>query len=156
MSTWWVDCKNMGKKLLPDGLDWLFYFAGNSNGYCEISVAWIFLKTIIWKMLWNVGKYFFWNSTTLKTYRDSTELGQMMSCNARVLLDYTKIIAIAINCRIIFSWQFLGNQCNTMQWVQINSEGFYFQMQFHSTRYSWNVHTYRVKIFLNLVKNAMA
>ena len=85
-------------------------------------------------MLSNVENIFFCYSTTLETYRDSTELGQMMSCNARVLLDYTKIIAIAINCRIIFSWQFLGNQCNTMQWVQINSEGIYFQLQFHSTR----------------------
>ena len=61
MSTWWANCKNMkeiwfwqwlfedrpkhGKRLLPDGLDWLSHIAGSSKSHCEILTSCIFLQS---------------------------------------------------------------------------------------------------------------
>ena len=58
MSTWWGDSKNMekikfsrwlfdgrliqGKNMLPDGLNWLCYFAGSSKSHRENSISFIF------------------------------------------------------------------------------------------------------------------
>ena len=60
MSTWWGDSKNMeeiefsrwlfegrprqGKNVLPDGLNWLCYFAGSSKSHHENSISFIFLE----------------------------------------------------------------------------------------------------------------
>ena len=61
MSTWWGDSKNMeeiefsrwlfegrlrqGKNVLPDGLNWLCYFAGSSKSHRENSISFIFLES---------------------------------------------------------------------------------------------------------------
>ena len=61
MSTWWGDSKNMeeiefsrwlfegrprqGKNVLPDGLNWLCYFAGSSKSHRENSISCIFLES---------------------------------------------------------------------------------------------------------------
>ena len=61
MSTWCGDSKNMEeielswwlfegrlrqcKNVLPDGLNWLCYFAGSSNSHCENSISFIFLES---------------------------------------------------------------------------------------------------------------
>ena len=61
MSTWWGDSKNMekiefsrwlfegrlrqGKNMLPDGLNWLCYFAGSSKSHHENSISCIFLES---------------------------------------------------------------------------------------------------------------
>ena len=34
-----------GKNLLPDGLNWLCYFAGNSKGHRENSISFILLES---------------------------------------------------------------------------------------------------------------
>ena len=60
MSTWWEDSKNkeeiefsrwlfegrlrQGKNGLPDGLNWLCYFAGSSKSHRENSISFIFLE----------------------------------------------------------------------------------------------------------------
>ena len=61
MSTWWGDTKNMkeiefsrwlfegrlwqGKNVLPDGLNWLCFFAGSSKSHGENSISFIFLES---------------------------------------------------------------------------------------------------------------
>ena len=61
MSTWWGDSKNIeeiefsrwffegrprqGKNVLPDGLNWLCYFAGSSKSHHENSISCIFLES---------------------------------------------------------------------------------------------------------------
>ena len=61
MSTWWGDSKSVkeiefsrwlfegrlwqGKNVLPDGLNWLCYFAGNSKSHRENSIFFIFLES---------------------------------------------------------------------------------------------------------------
>ena len=61
MSTWWGDSKNMeeiefsrwlfesrlrqGKNVLPDGLNWLCYFAVSSKSHRENSICFIFLES---------------------------------------------------------------------------------------------------------------
>ena len=73
MSTWWGDSKNMeeiefsrwlfegrlrqGKNVLPDGLNWLCYFAGNSKSHRENSISFIFLEFPHQVSMKNVVKY---------------------------------------------------------------------------------------------------
>ena len=61
ISAWWGDSKNLEemefswwllegrlrqcKNVLPDGLNWLCYFAGSSKSHCEHSISFIFLET---------------------------------------------------------------------------------------------------------------
>ena len=61
MSTWWGDSKNMEeiefsrwlfegrlrqcKNVLPDGLNWLCYFAGSSKSHRENSISFMFLES---------------------------------------------------------------------------------------------------------------
>ena len=89
MSTWWGDSKNMeeiefsrwlfegrprqGKNVLPDGLNWLCYFASSSKSHCENSISCIFLESphqVDMKSIVKCWKDFLWYFSTLKTYRD--------------------------------------------------------------------------------------
>ena len=88
MSTWWGDSKNMeeiefsrwlfegrlrqGKNVLPDGLNWLCYFAGNSKSHRENSISFIFLESphqVDMKNVVKCWKDFLSYFTTLETYR---------------------------------------------------------------------------------------
>ena len=88
MSTSWGDSKNMeeiefsrwlfegrqrqGKNVLPDGLNWLCYFAGSSKSHRENSISCIFLESphqVDIKSIVKCWKDFLWYFTTLKTYR---------------------------------------------------------------------------------------
>ena len=79
MSTWWGDSKNMeeiefsrwlfggrprqGKNVLPDGLNWLCYFAGSSKSHCENSISFIILESpcqVDMKNDVKSSKHFFW------------------------------------------------------------------------------------------------
>ena len=79
MSTWCGDSKNMeeiefsrwlfegrlrqGKNVLPDGLNWLCYFAGNSKSHHENSISFIFLESphqVDMKDVVKSSKHFFW------------------------------------------------------------------------------------------------
>ena len=45
-SRWFFkDTPRQGKNLLPDGLNWLCYFAGNSKSHRENSISFIFLES---------------------------------------------------------------------------------------------------------------
>ena len=35
----------LGKNVLPDGLNWLCYFAGNSKSHCENSISFLTLES---------------------------------------------------------------------------------------------------------------
>ena len=87
MPTWWEDSKNMeeiefsrwlfegrlrqGKNVLPDGLNWLCYFAGNSKGHRENSISFIFLESphqVDMKNLVKCYKHFFGYFNALETH----------------------------------------------------------------------------------------
>ena len=89
MFTWWGDSQNMreiefswwlfegrprqGKNVLPDGLNWLCYFAGNSKGHREYSISFIFLESphqVGMKNLVKCYKHFFGYFNALKTHGD--------------------------------------------------------------------------------------
>ena len=61
-----------GKNVLPDGLNWLCYFACSSKSYCENSISCIFLESphqVDMKSFVKCWKDFLWYLATLKTYR---------------------------------------------------------------------------------------
>ena len=87
MSTWWWDSKNMeeielswwlfegrlrqGQNVLPDGLNWLWYFAGSSKSHLENSISCIFFESlhqVDMKSIVKCWKVFLWYFTTLETY----------------------------------------------------------------------------------------
>ena len=91
MSTWWGDSRNMeeiefsrwlfegrprqGKIVLPDGLNWLCYFAGSSKSHRENSISCIFLESPHQVDMENVVKsykHFFGYFNALKTNCDIT------------------------------------------------------------------------------------
>ena len=60
-----------GKNLLPDGLNWLCYFAGNSKSHRENSISFIFLESPHQVDMKNVAKcykHFFAYFNALKTH----------------------------------------------------------------------------------------
>ena len=87
MPTWWGHSKNMeeiewsrwvfdgisrqGKNVLPDGLNWLFYFAGSSKSHRENSISCIFLESphqVDMKNIVKCYKHFFCYLNALKTH----------------------------------------------------------------------------------------
>ena len=74
-----------GKNVLPDGLNWLCYFAGCSKSHCENSISFIILESTHQVDMKNVAKcwkdflpYF----TTLETYRVSVQVNKTV-CDFR-------------------------------------------------------------------------
>ena len=60
-----------GKNVLPDGLNWLCYFAGNSIGHRENSISFLFLESPHQVDMKNVVicyKHFFGYFNALKTH----------------------------------------------------------------------------------------
>ena len=60
-----------GKNVLPDGLNWLRYFAGNSKGHSENPISFIFLKSPHQVDIRNViksSKHFFGYFNTIETH----------------------------------------------------------------------------------------
>ena len=60
-----------GKNVLPDGLNWLCYFAGNSKSHCENSISFIFLESphqVDMKNVVKCQKHFFSYFNVLKTH----------------------------------------------------------------------------------------
>ena len=73
--SWWLfeGRPRQGKNVLPDGLNWLCYFAGSSKSHRDNSISFIFLESPHQVDMKNVVKY--WKNflsyfTTLETYRD--------------------------------------------------------------------------------------
>ena len=64
-----------GKNLLPDGLIWLCYFAGNSKNHRENSISFIFLESPHQVDMNNVvkfSKHFFGYFDTLETHSEGS------------------------------------------------------------------------------------
>ena len=61
-----------GKNVLPDGLNWLCYFAGNSKSHRENSISFIFLDTphhqVDMKNVFKSSKHFFGYFNDLETH----------------------------------------------------------------------------------------
>ena len=89
MSSWWRDSKNIeeiefsrwlfegwlrqGKNVLPDGLNWLCYFAGSSKSCRENSMSFIFLESthqVDMKHVVKSSKHFFGYFKTLETHSE--------------------------------------------------------------------------------------
>ena len=63
---------NQGKNVLPDGLNWLCYFAGSSKSHCENSISCIFLESpyqVDMKSIIKYWKDFLWYFAALKIHR---------------------------------------------------------------------------------------
>jgi hypothetical protein len=63
------------KNVLPYGLNWLCYFAGNSKSHHENSISFIFLESphqVDMKNVFKSSKHFFGHSNTLETHSDIT------------------------------------------------------------------------------------
>ena len=60
-----------GKNVLPDGLNWLCYFAANLKNHCENSISFMFLESLHQVDLKNIvksSKHFFRYFSTLETH----------------------------------------------------------------------------------------
>ena len=60
-----------GKNVLPDGLNWLCYFAGSSKSHRENSISFIFLEShhqVDMKNVVKSSKHFFGYFNTLETH----------------------------------------------------------------------------------------
>ena len=87
MSIWWGGSKNLeeiefsswlfegrlrqGKSVLPDGLNWLCYFAANSKSHRENSISFMFLESphqVDMKNIVKSSKHFFRYFNTLETH----------------------------------------------------------------------------------------
>ena len=62
-----------GKNVLPDGLDWLCYFAGSSKSHRENSISFTFLESpqVDMKNVVKSSKQFFGYFNALKTHSES-------------------------------------------------------------------------------------
>ena len=73
--SWWLfeGGPRQGKNVLPDGLNWRRYSAGNSKSHRENSIFCIFLESHHqgdMKSIVKCWKDFLWYFATLKTYRE--------------------------------------------------------------------------------------
>ena len=71
--SWWLfeGRLRQGKNLLPDGLNWLCYFAGSSKSHRENSISYIFLESphqVDMKNVVKCYKHFFCYFNALKTH----------------------------------------------------------------------------------------
>ena len=63
-----------GKNVLPDGLNWLRYFASSSKSQCENSISFIFLESphqLDMKNVVKPSKHFYGYFNTLETHSGS-------------------------------------------------------------------------------------
>ena len=78
LSRWLFEGRpRQGKNVLPDGLNWLCYFAGSSKSHREISISFIVLESphqIDMKNVVKFSKHFFGYFNTLETHSE-------MPCN---------------------------------------------------------------------------
>ena len=67
--------------MLPDGLNWLFHFAGSSKSHRENSISGIFLESphqFDMKNVVKCYKHFFCYFNTLKTHCETQRTGRTM------------------------------------------------------------------------------
>ena len=86
------DRLRQGKNVLPDGLNWLCYFAGSSKSHRENSISCIFLESphqVDMKNVFKCYKHFFCYSNSLKTHCAMFTVPQYFICHQ--LLQKMKI-----------------------------------------------------------------
>ena len=75
LSRWLFEGRlRQGKNLLPDGLNWLCYFAGNSKSHRDNSISFIFLESphqVDMKNVVKSSKQFFGYFNTLETHSET-------------------------------------------------------------------------------------
>ena len=98
---WWLFKGRLrqGKNVLPDGLNWLCYFAGSSRSHHENSISFIVLESthqVDMKNVVKCWKDFLPYFTTLETYRVSVILDMPYSqaCLFPALNTYVQMQAI--------------------------------------------------------------
>ena len=79
INSWWLfdNRPRQGKTVLPDGLNWLCYFAGNSKSHRENSISFIFLEFPHKVDIKNVAKcqnHFFGYFNALKNHGDEASI----------------------------------------------------------------------------------
>ena len=114
MSTWWGDSKNkeeiefsrgrvrQGKSVLPDGLNWLCCFAGNSKSHRENSIAFIFLKSPHQSDMKNVfksSKHFLGYFNTLETRSED----MLLNTRLNLKLAEKKVAFMSVSSHFRFS-----------------------------------------------------
>ena len=77
--SWWLfeGRIRQGKNVLPDGLNWLRYFAGNSKSHRENSISFIFLESphqVDMKNVVKSSKHFFRYFNTLETHSEQQKI----------------------------------------------------------------------------------
>ena len=76
--SWWLFEGRLmqGKNVLPDGLNWLCYFADSSKSHREYSISVIFLESLYHVDIKNVVKsskhFFFGYFNTIETHNEPT------------------------------------------------------------------------------------
>ena len=89
--SWWLfeGRLRQGKNVLPDGLNWLYYFAGRSKSHSENSISFIFLKSshqVDMKKVVKCQKHFFGYFNALRTHGVHTALNFNMKKTGSIFL----------------------------------------------------------------------
>ena len=91
-----------GKNVLPDGLNWLCYFAGSSESHRENSISCIFLESPHKVDMKNVAKsfkHFFGHFTTLETH--SAVITLKLSHNLSRIFDCEQRSGLAVLRKVV-------------------------------------------------------
>ena len=98
-----------GKNVLPDGLNWLCYFAGNSNNHRENSISFIFLESshqVDMKNFVKSSKHFFGYFNTLETHSVLTvhAMGNWEKINKPYICTAKIISKTYVHCTYVVWW----------------------------------------------------
>ena len=77
-----------GKNVLPDGLNWLCYFAGSPKSHRENSISFIFLESphqVNMKNVVKTSKHFFGYFNTLETHSGALDT---IGSNSEIVFHY--------------------------------------------------------------------
>ena len=90
-----------GKSVLPDGLNWLCYFASSSKSHRENSISFIFLKSphqVDMKIVVKSSKHFFRYFITLETHSEASSYSVEAIC-------VSNFLPLLINCHVLHTWE---------------------------------------------------
>ena len=120
--------------MLPDGLNWLCYFAGSSKNHHENSISFIFLESphqVDMKNVVKSSKHFFGYFNTLETHSEILNKCTVSWFDYRIADDFNRqnqmIISTIFNTPFVSMWHVKScTQCYWDCWFWINSERFFF------------------------------
>ena len=82
-----------GKNMLPDGLNWLCYFAGSSKSHRENSISFLFLESphqVDMKNVVKSSKHFLGYFNTLETHCAVGRVILIMKCNSKKIFSWVR------------------------------------------------------------------